>query len=95
MTKACLLFLCIVFLCGCATSQQIYTPDGQEGHSIDCSGEFLSWSECYEKAGDICGRKGYDILDKIGEQSSTVAGGQHGFYGSSSMNRVMIIKCKP
>lgn len=78
----------------CATSKQIYTADGQRGYSITCSGQALNWGMCYEKAGEICGGKGYDILEKSGEQGATVSMSQYGLFGGSTMNRIMIIKCK-
>ena len=83
----------ILFL-ACATSKQTYTPDGQKGHVIDCSGSALNWGMCYEKAGQICKDKGYIILEKSGDQGTMVSGNKFGIYGGSVMSRSMIIKCK-
>jgi hypothetical protein len=79
---------------GCATASKTYTPDGKEGYSITCSGSALNWGMCYEKAGDICGTKGYEVLAKSGDQGAIVSGNQFGVYGGSVINRNMIIKCK-
>jgi hypothetical protein len=83
-----------VVLSGCARSSKTYTSDGREGFSIDCSGSALSWGKCFEKAGDLCGARGYDLLEKSGDQGSTVAANQYGLYGGSVMSRSMVIACK-
>lgn len=83
-----------VSLCGCATASKTYTSDGKEGFSITCSGSALNWGMCYEKAGELCGTKGYEVLEKSGDQGAMMAGNQFGLYGGSVMNRNMIIKCK-
>lgn len=85
--------LCAI-LTGCATSKETYTQDGSKGHSINCSGTALNWGMCYEKAGEICGSKGYDIIAGGSDQGVMVAGNQYGLYGGSIMNRSMLIRCK-
>lgn len=87
--------LALALLSGCATAKQIHTPNGQLGYSIDCSGSALNWGMCYEKAGEICGTKGYDIIAKTGDQGATVTGTQYGLYGGSILSRNLIIECKP
>ena len=89
-----MLLLILVLLGGCATVKKTYTSDGKEGYSITCSGSALNWGMCYEKAGEICGVKGYEVLEKSGDQGAIVSGNQYGFYGGSVINRNMIIKCK-
>ncbi len=84
----------ITFLCGCATAKKTYTSDGNEGFSITCSGSALNWGMCYEKAGELCGEKGYEVLEKTGDTGAVVSGNQFGLYGGSVINRNMIIKCK-
>jgi hypothetical protein len=77
-------------LVGCATASKTYTPDGRQGYVIDCSGQALTWGKCYEKAGDLCGNTGYDILSQTGDQGATVAG----IYGASVITRSLFIACK-
>jgi hypothetical protein len=77
-------------LVGCATASKTYTPDGRQGYVIDCSGQALNWGKCYEKAGDLCGNTGYDILTQTGDQGATVAG----IYGASVITRNLIVACK-
>ena len=93
--KTAMLFLIIVaIVSGCATSKKTYTSDGKEGYSINCSGSALNWGMCYEKAGELCGTKGYEVLEKSGDTGAMVTAGQYGLFGGSVINRSMIIKCK-
>lgn len=52
---------------GCATATQTYLPDGRMGFNLNCSGTAGNWGMCQEKAGEICGSKGYDIISHQGE----------------------------
>lgn len=93
--RAVLVYITVtVCLTGCATASKTYTSDGKEGYSITCSGSALNWGMCYEKAGDLCGTKGYEVLEKSGDQGSMLSGNQFGLYGGSVMNRNMIVRCK-
>ena len=78
----------------CATSRETYTASGEKGHSINCSGMALNWGMCYEKAGEICGEKGFDVIAGGADQGAVITGGQFGLFGGTVMNRSMIIKCK-
>jgi len=83
-----------ILLTACATSKEVDIAEGQRGYSIDCSGDKLNWSLCYEKAGQICTEKGFEIVDKTGGTGIVVAGIEYGVYGESGLNRSMIIKCR-
>jgi len=83
-----------ICMSGCATASKTYTSDGKEGYSITCSGSALNWGMCYEKAGELCGAKGYEVLEKSGDQGAMLSGNQFGLYGGSVINRNMMIKCK-
>ncbi len=90
-----MLFVIIfVFVSGCATSKKIYTSSGREGYSINCSGSALNWGMCYEKAGELCGVRGYEVLEKSGDTGAMVTAGQYGLFGGTVINRSMIIRCK-
>lgn len=78
----------------CATSKQTFTADGREGYSLNCSGAARTWGQCLEKAGEICGTRGYEVLDRSDQQGSTVGGNQFGVYGGSLMFRSMLVACK-
>ena len=91
--KLTLPILPILLLAACATSEEIEIAKGQRGYSIDCSADHLDWSLCYEKAGKICGERGFEIIDKTGGTGVMIAGIQYGVYGKSDHKRSMIIKC--
>ena len=80
-----ILLLCIAALSGCATttSSEIYTADGRLGRSIYCSG--TTWGPCYEKAGETCGTKGYEVLEKSGDQGGA---------NPNFIKRSIIIQCR-
>lgn len=86
--------LAVLALAGCATAKTTYLPDGSQGHSIQCSGTALNWGMCYEKAGALCGAKGYEVVTRSGDQGAIVSGSQTGVFGGSVMNRSMLVKCK-
>ena len=93
--KLFLVFFCVsISLAGCAMASKTYTSDGRQGFSIDCSGSALSWGKCYEKAGELCGARGYDVLEKAGDEGSTMTGNQFGLYGGTIMTRNLVIACK-
>lgn len=94
MLKLVLVATSVVGLAACATASQTYTPDGRPGYTIECSGQALNWGMCYQKAGELCGSKGYDILAQTGDQGATVAANQFGLYGGSVITRSMVIACK-
>lgn len=83
-----------VMAAGCATSSETYLPDGGEGYSISCSGAALNWGMCYEKAGKLCGARGYEIIAGGSDQGAVVSGNQFGLYGGTVINRSMLVKCR-
>jgi hypothetical protein len=92
-----LAFVLLVAIMGAscfATSRETYTADGRPGYSINCSGTGLNWGMCLEKAGDLCGERGYTVLEKSSDQGSVVTGGPLGRYGGSVTSRNMIVECK-
>jgi hypothetical protein len=84
---------CLV-IAGCATSKETFLPDGGKGHSINCSGTAGNWGMCYEKAGELCGTRGYDVIAGGADQGAVVSGSQYGLYAGSVMNRSLLIRCK-
>ncbi|MEB0058800.1 hypothetical protein [Variovorax sp. LG9.2] len=92
----------LALLGGCAFSHQITGPDGKPMHTISCNGAGNSISSCYEKAGELCGTAGYDILDRDGSSSpfgvatGTVRPGYGGYtstYGAI-VTRNLFVRCK-
>ena len=79
---------------GCADSEPVFTSSGKKGHSIDCSGELSTWGDCYEKAGELCGERGYRTLEKLGDKESSIFADKEGLFGASTHTRNLIIQCR-
>ena len=90
-----ILILCMSFLSACTASvTRTYTPNGDIGYTLNCSGTIRGWDKCLKTAGDICGSRGYDILDRS-EESTIVAGAsQYDFFATKTNERTMLISCK-
>ena len=103
------LFILIIFvitLQGCASSREVFLADGTKGHNINCSGSGMNYSNCLEKAGEICGTRGYHLLNQQGdavpfsqairEFSANTQSASVGYLTSSGsiVTRNLFIKCK-
>lgn len=81
-------------LSGCATVKESYSADGRKAYALNCSGQGRGWDKCLAAAGERCGAKGYDVLDRSGEQVSSMAGTKAGIFGSTDVERSMLVACK-
>ena len=63
----------LVVLSGCATSREIDTAEGKRAYSIECHALFDFSFDCFEKAQELCGVRGFDVLKGSGEPSTTFA----------------------
>lgn len=81
-------FAAAALLSGCVVSRPIYTPDGRKSTLIDCSGWANSWGGCQERAGSLCGARGYDVAD---QREETV---YIGIYQQAKPIRQMTIACR-
>lgn len=81
-------------LVGCASANETYTPEGRAGHVVNCSGAGLNWGMCQTKAGEICGAKGYNILNRSSDQGQVAGGGAGGLFSFPDTSRTMLIECK-
>lgn len=91
MHHHCLLLpLLLLTLAGCVSTKAVYTPDGRQGHTIDCSAYRHSWADCLAKASDLCGARGYDVLMRAGEPGATAFGAG----AATTQGRTMLIACK-
>ena len=81
-------------LSGCATSEQTYLANGEQGLSIDCSGEANSWAACDDKADASCAGSGDKIVGTDGtpslKESEKTLGADVGNYKS----RNVVVICK-
>jgi hypothetical protein len=50
----------LALLGGCTSAKEIYLPSGSKGYDIRCDGITNRMENCFQKAGEICGSKGYD-----------------------------------
>lgn len=66
-------------------------PDGSEAFVLDCSGSALTWGKCYEKAGEPCGTRGYEVINALSADGAVIGI----FGGQPVMQKSLIIKCKP
>ncbi len=86
--------LAVLALSGCATSEETFLGNGEQGLSIDCSGEANSWAACYEKADASCAGSGYKIVGTDGtpslKESEKTLGADVGNYKS----RNVVVVCK-
>lgn len=98
--------LIVLAIGGCAISKDTYLPDGTLGHSISCDGAAVGINVCFEKAGEICGSRGYDLLNREGQVIPMAVGGAslggnafgyqgqaYGYSGAFNSKSIMI-RCK-
>jgi hypothetical protein len=89
-----------VLLAGCAPQiQSVYTPDGRQGHSLNCTFDTErlgagNWGICYQQAGKLCGSAGYDVLQKSDDVSVHSSWSMYGGGAASINQRTMVIACK-
>jgi hypothetical protein len=109
MIRTFFIFIIVMALLqGCATpsSREIFLADGTKGYNINCSGSGMNYSNCLEKAGEVCGSRGYFLLNQQGnivpfsaairEFSAGTTTGSIGFLTQSGslVIRNLFIKCK-
>lgn len=100
-----LLLLALLPLAGCmlpAPASKTYGPSGKPAYSISCPGSMNSWGHCYERAGDLCGTAGYDIVMQNG--SATPFGMANGYansagasatgFSGAAVSRNILVQCK-
>lgn len=80
-------------LVGCARSTELYTQDGRVGYQIDCSGSAMTWGACYQKAGELCGARGYQVIGVDGSERPILTATQFGIIAGSMVTRTAVIMC--
>lgn len=97
-----LLLIALLPLAGCAISSQTYGPTGQVAHTISCKGSMNTMGNCYEKAGDICGKAGYDVIMQDGSATpfglangyANSSGGSFTGFSGTAVSRSILVQCK-
>lgn len=85
--------LIVLLLSGCAAlATPTHLPDGSMGYGINCSNS--DWNACYQKAGELCKERGYEVITGGSEQSAVVTANPYALYGGTMTTRTMIVKCK-
>jgi hypothetical protein len=87
-----------IVVAGCAGSSKTYGPDGSEMYSLNCSGWARNWGMCLEKAGELCGPRGYQIVNQSGDRPGTLvtgssSGTSSGMSAAPVISRTMLVKC--
>ena len=93
-------------LAGCAISREVHLADGSKGHNISCDGAANSMGNCFQKAGDLCGARGYYVMNREGQVipfGSSVGSANIGPYNASAgyitqagaiVTRSLFVKCR-
>lgn len=92
--KALFVVAIAALLTSCASFSKTYTADGRMGYSINCSGTARNWGMCEQKAGELCGARGYDILSTTGDRGVIATAGNGNFFAGTTISRTMLVACK-
>jgi hypothetical protein len=94
MKRILVISMTLATLNGCATAEMKYLNNGQQGLSIDCSGEVNSWAACYEKAEASCAGTGYNIIGTDGTPSLKESDKTLGADVGNFKSRSVVVVCK-
>jgi hypothetical protein len=86
----------LLVLGGCTTSPG--TPSARhadEAYGVNCSGPDRTWTVCAQKAAEICGARGYDVLAAGGGTAAMIEtlNPSAGFDGPLTQ-RSILIRCR-
>jgi len=93
--RAIIVAILVSILSACAIAKKTYLADGSEGYSISCDGAAVGINVCFEKAGSLCGARGYSLINREGQLVpygvASASGGQAFVsYGSFNTKSIMI-----
>ncbi|NMZ24296.1 hypothetical protein [Pseudomonas proteolytica] len=89
-----LALISVLALAGCTTTSDIYLKNGEQGLTIDCSGEANSWASCYEKADASCAGTGYRIVGTEGTPALKDSDKTLGVDVGNFKGRSVVVVCK-
>jgi hypothetical protein len=89
-----LALIAVLALTGCATSENTYLKNGEQGLTIDCSGEANNWAACYEKADASCAGTGYRIVSTNGTPATKESDKTLGVDVGNYKTRSVVVVCK-
>lgn len=84
----------VLALSGCTTTADTYLENGEQGLTIDCSGEANSWASCYEKADASCAGTGYRIVGTDGSPATRESDKTLGIDVGNFKSRSVVVVCK-
>ncbi|MDU9023280.1 hypothetical protein [Pseudomonas corrugata] len=84
----------VLALAGCASTENTYLANGEQGLTIDCSGEANSWAACYEKADASCAGTGYRIVGTDGTPQANESDKTLGVDVGNFTSRSVVVVCK-
>lgn len=94
MNKILALTATLALMTGCTTTSDTYLKNGEQGLTIDCSGEANSWASCYEKADASCAGTGYRIVGTDGTPSLKESDKTLGKDVGNFKSRSVVVVCK-
>ena len=94
MNKILALTAALALMTGCTTTSDTYLKNGEQGLTIDCSGEANSWARCYEKADASCAGTGYRIVGTDGTPSLKESDKTLGKDVGNFKSRSVVVVCK-
>lgn len=84
----------VIAVSACASASKTYGPDGKEAYSINCSGLARTWGMCYEKAGNLCGTRGYEVVGQGSDRGAIASVSPTGGFAGTTISRSLLVKCK-
>ncbi|NWB92575.1 hypothetical protein [Pseudomonas agarici] len=92
--KRLLALIAVLALGGCATASKTYLNNGRQGLEIDCSGQAMSWAQCYEKADASCAGTGYTLVGTDGTPQPAESDKTLGVDVGNFKSRTVVVVCK-
>lgn len=90
--KAVIMLAALAGLSGCAPKVHGPMPSGNgtEAHVVECNGAFQEWTQCYDKAAELCGPYFFTSNEQSGARPFGGA-----FIFGSLQERSMVVECIP
>ncbi|WP_034127496.1 hypothetical protein [Pseudomonas fluorescens] len=92
--KKILALTAVLAIAGCTTASDTLLKNGEQGLTIDCSGEANSWASCYEKADASCAGTGYRIVGTNGTSALKESDKTLGQDVGNFKGRSVVVVCK-
>ncbi len=92
--KKILALTAVLAIAGGTTASDTLLKNGEQGLTIDCSGEANSWASCYEKADASCAGTGYRIVGTNGTPALKESDKTLGQDVGNFKGRSVVVVCK-